>query len=384
MEVGVFLYSAKDEHFENGERSSQAFLVDLSEEILTSWEARVRAGVNSANCLLRPALRSSLSRFLDLLGDALIEEKSRGMLGLAKDLVQVHARERAKMTTYSAAQMVQELQILREIVTAKLENALHLSPKEYSTIQKTFDQAIQESLMEYFLMHASLREQFVATLTHDLRSPLAAVRMTAQVSEKIARSLEDQEKGHKLVELQQKIVNALIRADRMIQELLDASVLRVGEKIPIHLSRCELLSLVQDALQDVNERAKARIEVLGESVEGNWDAEGLKRSIGNLIANAVKYGDAERPILVRVLKTDAGALVSVHNEGNPISEEDQKMLFQSFHRGRSAIESGQKGWGIGLALAKAVVEALGGSIHVESSAAAGTTFIAELPLDASG
>lgn len=361
--------------------TSRSSLEILGEEILSIWEERVRNEVNSAGDLLRPALRDALPRFLALLAEALSEESSRGLFQEASDIVRKHAGERARGSGYSPSQIVQEFQALREIVTSYLNKTLKLSTKDHETIQKTFDQAIQEALMEFFLVHASLREQFTATLSHDLRNPIAVAKMGGQLIQELARRVKEPELQEDFMRLAGRIVNSMTRADRMIQDLLDASILRIGEKFPIQISECDLLNVAHEVVSEAGESEMHRIHISGSSTKGYWDCDGLRRSLENLIKNAIKYGANDALIIVKIERRAGRVYLSVHNQGNPIPEQEHKLIFRAFGRSKLARDGIKPGWGIGLALVRAVAESLGGTVTLVSSPSEGTTFTIELPED---
>jgi signal transduction histidine kinase len=101
--------------------------------------------------------------------------------------------------------------------------------------------------------------------------------------------------------------------------------------------------------------------------------------IENLAGNAVKYGAKDTPITLSLKHLGAHVELRVHNFGGELSPDDQKGLFDLFQRTRTAIASGQKGWGIGLTLVKGIVEAHGGRVSVKSGPGLGTAFIVSLP-----
>jgi signal transduction histidine kinase len=111
------------------------------------------------------------------------------------------------------------------------------------------------------------------------------------------------------------------------------------------------------------------------TADGNWSKHGMRRVLENLVTNAVKYGDPDRPITVCVESDSANRLIlSVHNFGNPIPLEEQPTLFQQFRRATFAQEGAQKGWGLGLTVVRGIVESHGGEIKVESGPTEGTVF----------
>jgi signal transduction histidine kinase len=91
----------------------------------------------------------------------------------------------------------------------------------------------------------------------------------------------------------------------------------------------------------------------------------------------VKYGSPGKMITITVKEDDSKISLIVHNEGTPISIEDQQILFKEFRRTKSA--EGQKGWGLGLTVVKGLAEAHGGAVRIESTTGSGTSFIIEVP-----
>ena len=117
-------------------------------------------------------------------------------------------------------------------------------------------------------------------------------------------------------------------------------------------------------------------------VRGHLAPDALQRAVENLTDNAVKYGAPSHPITVAVREGHGRAIVTVHNYGAHIPVEKQETLFRAFQRLTEAETSGARGWGLGLAQVRAVAEAHGGSIAVDSLPERGTTFTVDIPLDA--
>lgn len=177
----------------------------------------------------------------------------------------------------------------------------------------------------------------------------------------------------------------LDRAESMVRSILDVSRAGSGRRIQLELAECDLIALVRQIIENLTLSHGERFVLVtpkGGSLLGNWSADALGRAIENLLANAIKYGHPSRPITVTVSLEHGRAMVAVHNEGSYIPPAEQETLFQAFGRTRQAETSGVRGWGIGLALARAVAEAHGGSITVESLPETGTTFLIDIPQDA--
>ena len=104
---------------------------------------------------------------------------------------------------------------------------------------------------------------------------------------------------------------------------------------------------------------------------GSLDPDRVARAVGNLVNNALRYGDPEAPIDVSLRRASAGIVLEVHNQGTPIRPDLLPHLFEAFQRGPDA---DGEGLGLGLYIVKQIVDAHGGSITVRSSQAEGTTF----------
>ncbi len=168
----------------------------------------------------------------------------------------------------------------------------------------------------------------------------------------------------------------------MVRDILDANRLKAGENIPLNFSICQLDQVIDAAITELNDISDHTFKINNEcgEIRGYWDGDALQRVIENLAGNAVKYGFHDLPITVSIRKNFNGVEIAVHNYGNPISLEEQKSLFALYQRANSILNSGIKGWGIGLTLVKGITEAHRGKVRVESDDR-GTTFYIQLPLD---
>lgn len=219
-----------------------------------------------------------------------------------------------------------------------------------------------------------IRERFVLALGHDLRNPLSAAKIAAQL---LARHPDE---ADLILKTADRIVRSVDRADNMIRDLLDANRIRAGEKLPLHRSQCRLDLLMADAVSDLISLHGSRFVLETPlKVEGFWDCESLRRVVENLCTNAVKYGDQDWPITVCLRDRPGEIEISVHNYGRPLSPEEASTLFLPFRRSISAVAGNQKGWGLGLTLVRGVAEAHGGTAEVKSESGVGTTFRVVLP-----
>lgn len=357
-------------------------LYEKREVVLSSWLGRIKAEVPAAHTLINPILVNTMPLFIERLAESLCAECSRETATEASNAAQEHGSERARVTRYGPEQILQEYQILREVVRAVLQEETKLTEIEENIIQKSFDKAIQEAIISFFLVHGRLREQFVAALTHDLRNPVGAVKLAAELITEIISESTPSETSDDLKELSGRILKNAKRADRMIQNMLDASVVQVGERLSLNITAGNMQHIVNEAIgeRSANERKQLKTELI--SIQGHWDVDALQRTIENLISNAFKYGDISKPITITVQESHERVMVSVHNQGNPIPIENLESLFQVFRRAEAAKKGNIQGWGIGLAMARSTAERMGGSLGVDSSPELGTTFTIDIPCDA--
>lgn len=253
-----------------------------------------------------------------------------------------------------------------------------LSPEgqivQYMAIRN--DITLRMRALEELQQERGLRERFVSTLTHDLRTPLTTARMNVQLALRRSSSPDA------VLRHASKALEALDRMDRMIQDLLDVHRIRAGGGLPIQAEACELSQLLREVCDELTGIFGAHFRLIGSGVlQGFWAPSELRRVIENLGSNAAKYGQPGAPIEVDWGRFgNQEAWFSFRNQGVPIPVERIPELFNSFLRGTEAAAHG-KGWGLGLTLVKGVVEAHGGTIRATSSEEAGTLFEVRLPLD---
>ena len=361
---------------------SARILYTKRESILTEWVDRVREEVKTAGNLLNPVLTNTMPLFIERLAETLCEECNREIATESSNSAQEHGGERARITKYGPEQIIQEYQILQEIIRRTINAVNPVHPNESDIIQKSFDKALQEAMISFFLVHGRIREQFVAGLTHDLRNPIGAVKLAAELMEDILSEHEETELSKELRDLSHRVLKNARRADRMVQDMLDASVVQVGERLSVHITPANLKDIVYEAIGERPAHERNRIVTELIPIKGFWDTDALQRSVENLISNAFKYAEPATPITISIHESHERAMIGVHNYGNPIPAENLESLFQVFRRAEAAKSGSVKGWGIGLALARSTAERLGGSLEVDSSPEQGTRFTIDIPNDA--
>nr|WP_240806664.1 HAMP domain-containing sensor histidine kinase [Polyangium spumosum] len=220
-----------------------------------------------------------------------------------------------------------------------------------------------------------MRDVFSSILVHDLRGPLSAARVAAQMLE---RSTDEARARH----WASIALRSLTRADRMVSDLLDVQRIRAGERLPLSRERCDILDIVRELFAELSQQHGDRLVLTTPEgpTTGSWGREELRRAFWNLASNALKYGSAGGPVRFTVRSLPDHVEVEVHNEGPPIPVDEQARLFEPFTRARHE-HAAPGGWGLGLAIVRGVAEAHGGSVDVESAPGRGTSFTMRLPFD---
>jgi signal transduction histidine kinase len=233
----------------------------------------------------------------------------------------------------------------------------------------------QQKFIEDLESERDLRESFVSTLAHDLRNSLGTTKLNAGI-------IFNKSDSPDCKKMSQKIINSIERVDLMIENLLDANRIHVGDKLTLNVEEFNMIDLLKAMSEDLSEVSAGRIIITGDQkISGFWSRNGVRRALDNLVGNALKYGSPDQPITVSLQQIAEKVQIAVHNKGNPIHPKDLPILFQIHKRTKSAEASDVRGWGLGLTLVKGMVEAHGGTVEVESTPEKGTTFTMILPRD---
>jgi len=223
---------------------------------------------------------------------------------------------------------------------------------------------------------SALRADFVSLVSHELRSPMAAVIGAARTLQGRWRVLTPDQRESFLA----LIGDETSRLATLIDDVLDTSRIEAGT-FSFTFSDVDLAALLRDVVAAV-EVAQDEVELTAEvaalpRVRG--DRERLRQVIQNLVDNAVKYSSSGDRVRVRASADDGHVLIDVVDEGPGIAPEDHELIFEKF--GRSSGGSTKPGTGLGLFIARSIVEAHGGSLGVESVLRRGSVFRLELPVD---
>jgi len=226
----------------------------------------------------------------------------------------------------------------------------------------------------YHQTHEALRarDEFLTIVAHEIRGPITSIHMAVQ-------SLHN---GDVPASATGKLLMIIQRADRrlarFVNELLDLGRIQAGQ-MSFNLEEVDLGDVLRDAASSLSDdiaRSRSRLSIVTEgNPVGHWDKYGLQQVAANLLANAIKFGEG-KPIDVTVRERDGHTTLEIRDHGSGMKPEVVDRLFQPFERGVSVRNYG--GLGLGLFIARTILEGLGGSIHVQSKPGEGATFTVEL------
>jgi len=213
-----------------------------------------------------------------------------------------------------------------------------------------------------------MREVFVGALGHDLRNPLSAILINAEI---VRRNVP----GGRSSEPLDRIVGSATRMARMISDLLDFTRVRHGslwvDRQPVDVR--QITSKVLDELSAVHPGVIQRD--ISPAV-APVDADRFAQVVPNLVGNAIRHGDG-REVRVRLRSEFDGVTLEVHNTGKPIGPDERETIFDPFRR--SSAQGTRESLGLGLFIVRHVVAAHGGEVRVDSDAETGTTFQVRIP-----
>jgi signal transduction histidine kinase len=219
----------------------------------------------------------------------------------------------------------------------------------------------------------ALRDEFLSIASHELNTPLTPLRM--QLDSLRRGRFAPERAGEKLDAASRQVT----RLTKLVSELLDVSRIRSG-RLHLEPEAFDMASLVDEVVARMAEEAErsgvSLVLRADRPCPGTWDRMRLDQVVTNLLTNAVKYGGG-KPVNVDLSRADGGVRLAVSDQGIGIAPEHQRRIFERFERATSARHYG--GFGLGLWIARQIVESSGGTIAVDSAPGRGSTFVVELP-----
>jgi len=238
-----------------------------------------------------------------------------------------------------------------------------------------------EALASELKQAVHARDEFLSIASHELKTPLTPILLQAQLLRRAAVAHPEGIPSAQVASRAELISRSIDRVADLVNTLLDVSRI-TADRLDLTLAEVNLAALARDVVErhrDAREASGSTLTVhAGEAAVGTWDRLRLDQIVTNLVSNAIKYGRGQ-PIGVYVERLPDAAVLRVVDEGIGIAPADQARIFERFERAVSVRHYG--GFGLGLWIVRQLVEALGGTIRVQSELGVGSTFEVRLPIE---
>ena len=353
--------------------------------LLVHWRLQVRE-LPSARHLDIPTLNDHIPSLLDELATALETSPEQTIPEtLAEASPPAHGLQRLK-DAFDIEEVVAEYNILRGCIhDLAIEHGVNLQGRPFHVINRVFDHAIGQALQTYATQRAlevqQRREEYLAFVVHDLRTPLFAISLTGRLLE---RSLPLQPLDGDAQRMLKSLRRNVQQLEGLVRKVLEENTsLQTDAGVRLERRRFDLWPMVEALLDDLHAVANtAQTQVLNRVPDDLVlfaDAGLLQRVFQNLIANAIKY-TPRGEVIVGAQANESQGLVEcwVNDNGTGIAAE---MLDKVFDKGESGAED-DASTGLGLAIVKTFVEAHGGAVTVQSEVGLGSMFRFTLPMQA--
>ncbi|MFL5350084.1 MAG: MASE1 domain-containing protein [Hyalangium sp.] len=267
------------------------------------------------------------------------------------------------------------------LVLMKDDSAHHAGAEDIALAEDLANQCSMalESAHLYAEAHQAIeaRNEFITIAAHELRTPLTALSLHVQSLDALLRRENASEVAREKLRATSRQVR---RLSQLVERVLDVGRITSG-RLELHREEVDVGEWVEQVVGSFAEeaaRADSAVRVeLQAHVTAWWDRGRIEQALVNLLANAIKFG-AGHPIEVQVSREGRWVRIAVRDHGIGIAPEARERIFERFERAVSSREYG--GLGLGLFLTRQMVESHGGTIHVESHAGDGSTFVLQIPI----
>ena len=369
------------------EKETSERISDTKDLILSEWEKAAVKEVAPAKWQGHFALLDHLPHFLDQMCQELSQSHSQNIKTLTAKIAQEHGKQRAKLTEYSLGGVLKEYQILRDVIVRSLLEGGPLNEADREIINHTIDKGIEEAAEAFAKvkmddekrinekMEAALRvrEDVLGVVSHDLKNPLSAILLNSKMiinSQKLDTNVQ---KG-------ERIYRSAKRMEVLIEDILDFAKMQSG-KMTLEIQVEDSSSLVDDTIEMLKPLAAAKgislqVKNPPQKILVRCDHKRIVQVFSNLIGNSIKFTDESGNITLSSKLAGSFAEFCISDSGRGISNEDLPNIFNRYWQ---SPETARQGSGLGLSIAKAIVESHGGSIWVKSKLGHGSEFYFTLP-----
>ena len=367
------------------------FIRDNMEAILQEWEDFARTIEPPALTMddeeLRDHARLMLLAFADDLGcyqsnrERIAKSKGLGKRDDGETAAEAHAQARL-LSGYTVVQLVSEYRALRSSVLALWREA---ATEKFATdmgdmvrFNEAVDQALAESVARYEQLVKESQNMFLAILGHDLRNPIGTLVSGASFI------MQATDIPPRYILVATRMYSSAKRMSKLVNDLIDFTRTHLGPGMPMRVRQGSMVAVCEQVVDELRTFHPERwIELHAPPLlDAVFDDGRIAQMLSNLIGNAIQYGDGDAPIRVSLAAADDDIVLTINNQGAPIPPDKLSSVFEPLVRAAARIGGDQNehtSLGIGLFIAREIVHAHGGQIHVASNAEDGTTFTVTLP-----
>jgi signal transduction histidine kinase len=373
------------------------FILSNEEPILAEWERFARS-IGAGKHLDQLALRDHAGEILqatarDMKSPQTTAERTKRSKGQESsrdndpdndaldDASDAHALDRLGLG-FDMQEVMSEYRALRTSVLQLWANsepdADDRDVEELTRFNESIDQSLTKATAYYSKRLDQARDMFLAILGHDLRNPLGAISMSAQLLPLVTDDKAE------IVECGETISKSASVMGRMINDLLDYTRTRLGAGMPVKPTPIDLAALGRELIIEFRSAHPNR-QITGDAVgdlNGLWDNDRIRQALSNLLGNAIQHGAADFPVTLSLRGEESNVVIEVHNSGDPIPPGELPKIFDPLIRGSSAahpVSNRPGSIGMGLYIAREVAKSHGGRIDVTSTVKEGTSFTVRLP-----
>lgn len=361
------------------------FILRDMESILVQWEAFAATRLPAAASMVSLELRDHAQQILEAIAADLSASQSREeqvakSMGLApapfparETAAQIHAVLRAK-SGYDIAQLASEYRALRASVLSLWTDAcLPSAPPLQDVIRfnEAIDQALAESIGHFSGQIDQARNLLLGMLSHDMRSPLQTVQMTAL-------HLGQLNAGSEVSAAAARLIRSGAHLQSLLDDLVDFNRTNLGLGISVVPSVVDLGVICGQELEQLRVAypdSPLQLKVVGDC-RGSWDGRRVEQMLGNLVTNAIHYGVPHGAVRVAVVGAETDVRIEVSNSGPAIDGETLVQMFEPLKRGTT--NERHPGMGLGLYIVREIAKAHGGTVEAGSDERE-TIFTVRLP-----
>lgn len=367
------------------------FITENIEEIIAEWESFARTILPAAETMDSLTLRDHAKLILKAAAkDIETDQTDREQSDKSKGLAPVLAGAETAATTHGALRQIagfdleqlgSEYRALRASVIRLWKMRLTEFDESKFNDMMRFNEAIDQALAELISSYSNAvdqsRQTFLAILGHDLRGPLSAIQMASQVLIR-SEALDEQH-----LDVAARIKRSVSTMNRMIQDLLEYAGGQIGKKIPVKPEAADMKDVCRTAIDEVRlayPNAHFNFEMAG-NLKGAFDPTRFQQVLSNLLINAAKYSEQGKQISLSARGDAETIIVEVKNFGHPIPPESLQVIFNPLVQlsARGTRSHPSTSLGLGLFIAREIVEGHNGTIEVTSSETEETIFTVRLP-----